>query len=58
VGRSKGKKPLGSLRRRWKNNIKMDFRRIGWGDMDWIDLALEMGQWRAHVKTVMSLRVP
>jgi hypothetical protein len=25
---------LGSPRYRWKNNIKMDLRGIGWGDMN------------------------
>jgi hypothetical protein len=32
------KKPLGRLRHRWENNIKMDLQEVGWG-MDWIDLA-------------------
>jgi hypothetical protein len=36
----------------------MDLREIGWGGMDWIDLAQNRGQWRALVKTVMNLRVP
>jgi hypothetical protein len=39
VGRPEGKRPLGRPRRRWKDNIKMDFREIGWGGMDWIDVA-------------------
>jgi hypothetical protein len=39
VGKPEGKKPLGRLRRRWVNIIKMDVREIGWGGMDWIDLA-------------------
>jgi hypothetical protein len=37
--KSEGKRPLGRPRRRWKVNIIMDFREIGWGGMDWIDLA-------------------
>jgi hypothetical protein len=32
----------------------MDIREIGWGGMEWIDLA----QWRALVNTVINLRVP
>jgi hypothetical protein len=32
------KKPLGRPRRRWVDNIKMDFREIGWNGMDWIGL--------------------
>jgi hypothetical protein len=32
-------KPEGRPRRRWTDNIKMDLRKLGWGGMDWIDLA-------------------
>jgi hypothetical protein len=39
VGKTEGKIPLGRPRRRWVDNIKMDLREIGWGGMDWIDLA-------------------
>jgi hypothetical protein len=31
VGNSEGKRPLGRLMRRWKNNIKMDRQGIGYG---------------------------
>jgi hypothetical protein len=40
------------------DNIKMDFKEIGWDGMDWIDLAENRDRWRALVKTVMNLRVP
>jgi hypothetical protein len=33
-------------------------REIGWGGMDWIDLAQDRDQWRALVNTAMNLRVP
>jgi hypothetical protein len=39
-------------------NIKMNLREIGWGGMDWIDLAQDRDQWRALVNMVMNLRVP
>jgi hypothetical protein len=39
VGNPEGKRPLGSPRRRWVDNIKLDLREIGWDGMDWIDLA-------------------
>jgi hypothetical protein len=39
VAKPEGKRPLGRLRRRWVDNIKMDLREIGWDGMDWIDLA-------------------
>jgi hypothetical protein len=38
-------------------NIKMDVRDIGWGGMDWIDLAQNRDQWSALVNTAMILRV-
>jgi hypothetical protein len=39
------------------NYIKMDFKEIGWGSMDWIDLAEDSKKWRALVDTVMKLRL-
>jgi hypothetical protein len=39
VGKPEAKRPLGGLRRRWKDNIEMDLREIGWGVMDCTDLA-------------------
>jgi hypothetical protein len=55
---SQKERPLGRPRRRWVDNIKNDLREIGWAGMDWIDLALDRGQWRALLNTVMNLRVP
>jgi hypothetical protein len=48
VGKPERKGPLGRLRRKWMDNIKMDLREIGWDGIDWIAL----------VNTVMNLRVP
>jgi hypothetical protein len=58
VGNPEGKRPIGRPRRRWENNIRMDLREIGWGGMDWIDLAQDRDRWRVLVNTVMNLRVP
>jgi hypothetical protein len=44
VGKPKGKIPLGRLRHRWDDNIKMDLREIGWVGIDWINLAEERDQ--------------
>jgi hypothetical protein len=57
VGKPEGTRPLGRPRRRWEDNIRMDLREIGWGGMEWIDLAQDTDQWRALVNTVMNLRV-
>jgi hypothetical protein len=39
VGKTEEKIPLGRPRHRWLDNIKLDHREMGWGLMDWIDLA-------------------
>jgi hypothetical protein len=58
VGRPEGRRSLGRPRRRWEDNIKMDLQEVGWGAMDWIDMALDRDMWRAVVSAVMNLRVP
>jgi hypothetical protein len=58
VRKPEGKRPVGRPRRRWLDNIEMDLREIGWGDMDWIYLAQDGDQWRALVNTITCFRVP
>jgi hypothetical protein len=58
VGRPEGKRPLRRPRRRWEDNIKMDFREVGIDGVNWIQLVQDRVQWRACVNTVMNLRVP
>jgi hypothetical protein len=58
VGRPEGRRPLGRPRRRWEDNIKMNLQEVGWGGMDWIDLAQDRDRWRALVSALMNLRVP
>jgi hypothetical protein len=58
VGKPEGRRPLGRLRRRWVDNIKMDHKQIDSDGEDWIDLAQDRDQWRALVNTVMNLQVP
>jgi hypothetical protein len=58
VGKPEGKRPQGTPRRRWVDNIKIDLLEIGWGGVDWIGLAQDRDKWRALVNAVMNLRVP
>jgi hypothetical protein len=39
VEKPEGKRPLGRIRGRWEDNIKMDLQEVGCGVMDWIELA-------------------
>ena len=40
TGKPKGKRQLGSPRhRRWENNIRMDFKKIGRNLRNWVDSA-------------------
>ena len=43
-------------RRRWEDNIRMDFQEVEWEGINWIDLARDKYRWRALVNTVISLR--
>jgi hypothetical protein len=58
VGKPEGKRPLGRPRRRWEDNIKMDLQEVGFGGMNWIELAQDRDRWPALVNAVMSLLVP
>jgi hypothetical protein len=57
VVKSEGERPLGRSGHRWKDNIRMDLREIGWEGVDWIYLARDR-EWRGLVNTVMNLWVP
>ena len=57
VGKPEGKRPLGTPRRRWEDNIKMDLQEVG-GRGDWMELAQDRDRWRALVGMVRDFRVP
>jgi hypothetical protein len=49
-----GKRPVGRPRRRWEYNTKVNFRDIGWGGMEWVDLAQDKDQWSEHGNEPLS----
>jgi hypothetical protein len=47
VGNPEAKRPIGSPRRKWMNNIKMDLREIVWDGMDLSNLGqVQTSGWR------------
>jgi hypothetical protein len=40
MGKPEGKRPLGRLRHRWEDGIRMDLRETGQGVLEWIHLAV------------------
>jgi hypothetical protein len=57
LGKPDRKRLLGRPMRRWEDGNRMDLREIGWGNVDWIQLAQDRDRWRVFVSTVMNLRV-
>jgi hypothetical protein len=49
VGKPEGKRPRGKPRRRWVDNIRMNLGEVGWGNVEWIDLAQDRDRWKALV---------
>jgi hypothetical protein len=48
VGRPEGRRPVGSPRRRWEDNIKMDLQAVGWAT--WTGLSwLRIGTGGGHL---------
>ena len=58
VGKPEGKSPMGRPRRRWDDNIKVDLQEVGYGGMDWIELAQDRDKRRVLVNAVSNFRVP
>jgi hypothetical protein len=52
VGKPERKTPLGRSRRRLKDNIRMDLRKIRWEVVDWMYLAHDL--WRDLVNLASS----
>jgi len=57
VRKPEGKRPLGRLRHKWENNIKMNLQEVGCGGIDCIAVAQDRDRWWALVSVVMNLHV-
>jgi hypothetical protein len=56
VEKLEAKRPLGTPRSRWEDNIKMDLQEVGW--KAWTALAQNRDRCRAIVNAVKNLLVP
>ena len=52
-----GERPLGRLRRRWEDNIRMDLEEIDINTRKCVDWAQKWDNWRAFVNAALNLRV-
>ena len=55
-GGHEGKREFGKHKRRCEESIKMDLLEVGWGVMDWIDLAQDRNRCSAIANAVMDIR--
>ena len=58
MGEPEGKRPFGIPRSRREDKYENRSSKVGWGGMDWIDLAQDRDRWRDHANATMNLRVP
>jgi hypothetical protein len=55
VRKTQGKKAFGRPKRKWENDIKMEFIEIGCKDVNCIYVAQDMDQWRTLVNTALNI---
>ena len=58
TGTSARKRLLGSPRRRWEDNIRMDLKEVGINTRNWVDSAQDRDYWRTLMNAALKLRVP
>ena len=57
-GKPEGKRPLERPRRRLEVNTEIDYKEIGWENVDWIYLSQGREKWRAVLNAVINFRAP
>jgi hypothetical protein len=58
VKKPEGKRSLGSPRRRWEDNIKINLQEVGCGVMEWIEVDQDRDSCRELVNVAMNIQVP
>ena len=58
TGKATEKRPLGSPRCRWEDNIGMHLKEIGIYMRNWVDSAQDRDYWRALVNAALNVWVP
>lgn len=57
VGKPEGQRSLDKCRRSWKESFKTNFNKAESEDVDWINLAQDLGNFRAVLNGAMKLAV-
>ena len=55
TGKPTGKRPLGRPKRRWEDNISMDFKEIGINGSNWVGSAQDRDYFKALANAVLNL---
>ena len=59
TGKPTGKRPLGSPRRRWEDNIRMDLEEMGINAGNYLlDSTQDREYWKTFVNAALNLRIP
>jgi hypothetical protein len=58
TGKHTGMRPLGKLRCRWEDNIRLELKEIGINTRNWVDSTQDKDYWRALVNAALNLGVP
>ena len=52
------KRPSGRPRRKWEDNIRMNFKEIGANTRNFVDPVQDRDYWRAFVNATLNIGVP
>jgi hypothetical protein len=58
VGKPEWKRPLGSPRRRWEDNIRMDLKETEWEYAGWIHVTQDRDRRWDVENTIINFRIP